>query len=98
MILKCFEISRRTVDRKGKRVICEFVNQVCGTEVGDVSVEDDQCESIIGAIIVCFLCCNDISYLISFRCVLVLLCCPFLTICFVRFRMAMRIQYDMKLE
>ena len=50
---KCFEISMRTTSSKGKRAICNFVNEVCGTDVGDVSVADDQCECLIGAILVC---------------------------------------------
>ena len=42
----------RTVDRKGKRVVCDFINQICGVEVGDASTIKGQCECLIGAIIV----------------------------------------------
>ena len=53
LILQCFEVSRRTVDRKGKQATCDFLNQICGVDVGDVSCDDDQCECLIGAITVC---------------------------------------------
>ena len=54
-IRKCFDMSKRTVDKKGKRAISAFVNQVCGTSVGDVSKVDGECECLLGAIIVCFI-------------------------------------------
>ena len=53
MIRKCFDISLSTVDRKGKRAISRFVNEICGVDVGDVSSAEGQCECLIGAITVC---------------------------------------------
>ena len=53
LIKKCFDMSMRAVDRKGKRAISEFINQICSVGVGDVSSVKAQCECLIGAIIVC---------------------------------------------
>ena len=43
-----------TVDKRGKRAISRFVNQICSVDV-DVSSAEGQCECLIGAIIVCLL-------------------------------------------
>ena len=51
-IRKSFDIGMRVTDRKGKRAISEFVNQICGVDAGDVSCADGQCECLIGAITV----------------------------------------------
>ena len=53
VIRKCFDINMITTDRKGKRAISGFVNEICGVDVGNVSSADDQCECLIGAITVC---------------------------------------------
>ena len=37
-----------------KGAISDFLNQICGVEVEDVSSADGQCECLIGAIVVCF--------------------------------------------
>ena len=44
----------RTVDSKGKKVACEFINAMCcgGDEKIDVSSADGQCECLLKAIIV----------------------------------------------
>ena len=55
LLRNCFDISKRMADKKGKRIICEFVNQLCGTEVGDVARADSECECIVGAILVCLI-------------------------------------------
>ena len=52
VIRKCFDISMRTVNRKGKQIACDFVNLICGVDVGDVSSVDGQCECLVGAITV----------------------------------------------
>ena len=52
VIRNCFEISRRTIDAKGKRVVCEFVNLMCGVNGRDVSTIDEQCECLLEAITV----------------------------------------------
>ena len=54
--------STKTVDEQEKQVVCDFVNQLCGADVGDVSVAEDQCECLIGAITVCI----DLQHASSF--------------------------------
>ena len=53
LIRQCFDVSMRTVNKKGKQAICEFINQMCGVNADDVSAAEDQCESLIGAVTVC---------------------------------------------
>ena len=43
----------RTVNKKLKQAACTLVNQMCGVDVAGVSGAEDQCECLIGAIIVC---------------------------------------------
>ena len=52
VIRKCFDISMRTVDRKGKQAVCDFINLMCGVNGSDVSTADGQCECLLEAIIV----------------------------------------------
>ena len=54
VIGKCFDVSRRTADRKQKRAISGFVSEMCGVDV-DVSCAVGQCECLLGAITVCLL-------------------------------------------
>ena len=53
LIEKCFDISSRTVDSNGKQAVCQFINQLCGVDVGGISCSEDQCECLLGAITVC---------------------------------------------
>ena len=43
----------RQVTSTEKHVVCNFVNELCGSDVKDVSVAADQCECLVGAVIVC---------------------------------------------
>ena len=43
----------RTIDSKGKRVVSDFVNNMCGVDSGDVSYAEGQCECLVAAILVC---------------------------------------------
>ena len=44
------------MERKGKKAVCDFINEMCDVKVGGVSVADAQCECLLGAITVCMLC------------------------------------------
>ena len=52
MIRQCFEVSMRTVDKKGKKAACGLLNEMCGVDVRSVNGADNQCECLIGAITV----------------------------------------------
>ena len=52
LIRKCFEISMRTVDKKGKEAACDFINEICGVNLDDLNGAANQCECLIGAITV----------------------------------------------
>ena len=53
LIRQCFDVSMRTVDARGKQAVSALVNQICGVDVGDVSRIANQCECLLGAILVC---------------------------------------------
>ena len=55
LIQKCFDICLKTVDKKVRRTISLFVNQMCSVNVGDVSSAEGQCECLVGAVTVCFI-------------------------------------------
>ena len=52
LIQKCFEISIRAVDQRGKQLVSAFVNLICGVDSGDISRAEGQCECLLGAITV----------------------------------------------
>ena len=52
VIIKCFDISMRTVDTSNKQVVCDFINVMCGANGSDVSNADGQCDSLLAAITV----------------------------------------------
>ena len=77
------------MDSKGKRATCDFVNLICGVDVGDVSMPEAQCECLIGAIIVCLY----FDYNSKFYAI-----CLCLVILFELVRMEMKMKYVTKLE
>ena len=52
LIRRCFDVSMRTVDARGKEAISVLINQMCGTHVGDMSRPENQCECLLEAILV----------------------------------------------
>ena len=40
------------MEEKGKRVVCNFINAMCGVDSGDINSADGQCECLLSAIIV----------------------------------------------
>ena len=52
------------MELKGKTAACDFMNEICEVKMGDLSVADDQCECLLGAITVCIF--IDYRYLFSY--------------------------------
>ena len=88
-------MSMRTAERRGKQTACTLINQMCEVHVRGLSNAEDQCECLIGAIIVCiYIIIIMFSVIILFVfCVL----CSVIVFIALFFRMEIPIQYGTRL-